>query len=273
LILVLAGLVGLPLLINGLLYGHRRLTRGAVDCGGALATPAAMAARAWVAECFALAHTAALAIVPLYSAGSEASGKGLGHVVLVTDAALPRRALRSLCHRLGAAGWSAHIAPVRFRPATAESDSEDLRHYVYSLPHRDTPLIVVGHGSGGLLARLLAARHPDSVDRIITLATPHQGTEAPLTPAGLRPGAPLFGLLEALDAAPPRVDAIAIYSGFDVRLQPTSNGYLPGGFNIEVRAIGYLSGLYSPRMFDLLLENINAAVGSSARAPDSPPTT
>jgi hypothetical protein len=84
---------------------------------------------------------------------------------------------------------------------------------------------------------------------VITLATPHQGSDAPA-----------YRWLGAGPVAPPVVvsatDVTAVYSDFDAWLVPVDNAYCPGGFNIAVGGVGHFATLRSRRVADLVVENL-----------------
>jgi hypothetical protein len=124
---------------------------------------------------------------------------------------------------------------------------------------------VVAHGAGGLVARALIRRRGRAagVHRLVTLATPHQGTAC--AQPGLRPGSPLIAHLAREDAVPALVDAIAIYSPDDTVVVPAANGYYPGAFNVEIDGIGHAAMLVSRRVAELVRENLDApAVAATA---------
>ncbi len=94
----------------------------------------------------------------------------------------------------------------------------------------DGPLDLVGHSLGGLIARwyvqeLGGARH---VRRLVTLATPHAGTEAArIAPVALAkalcPGSPVVARLGATREAARRVVHTAIVAGADRMVTPPSS--------------------------------------------------
>jgi pimeloyl-ACP methyl ester carboxylesterase len=131
---------------------------------------------------------------------------------------------------------------------------------------------VVAHSMGGLVARAcVRARGPASgIGRLITLATPHQGTVAfrrfardPMV-GQMRPGSPLLARLAADDPVPALVDCISIYSADDAVVIPAAAAYYPGALNIEVRGLGHMSLLFSRRVYDLVHENLAASPAARA---------
>jgi len=125
---------------------------------------------------------------------------------------------------------------------------------------------IVAHSMGGLVARayIRARGQASGVGRLITLGTPHQGTEIfprfrldPMV-GQMRPGSPLLARLAADDPVPRLADCISIYSADDAVVVPASRGYYPGAFNVEVRGLGHLSLLFSRRVYALVRENLAA---------------
>jgi triacylglycerol esterase/lipase EstA (alpha/beta hydrolase family) len=126
---------------------------------------------------------------------------------------------------------------------------------------------VIAHSMGGLVARAyLGVRGAESgIGRLITLGTPHQGTLAlrwlgldPMV-AQMRPGSPVLRRLAAADAVPTLAECVAIYSADDALVVPASAAYYPGAFNVELRGLGHNSMLFSPRVYELVRENLAAA--------------
>jgi pimeloyl-ACP methyl ester carboxylesterase len=123
---------------------------------------------------------------------------------------------------------------------------------------------VIAHSMGGLVARVcLRARGRESgIARLITLGTPHQGTVAfprlGLDPmlGQMRPGSALLRRLA--DDPAPAAECISIYSTDDALVVPPTAAYWPGAFNIALRGIGHMSLLFSPRVYELVRENLAA---------------
>ncbi|HYV57291.1 MAG TPA: alpha/beta fold hydrolase [Candidatus Nitrosopolaris sp.] len=141
-----------------------------------------------------------------------------------------------------------------------------------------TEVDIIAHSMGGLVARafICQAGAASGVARLITLGTPHQGTEV-LRSLGrdpmigqMRPGSPFLSQLAATDTAPETVDCTSIYSADDAIVAPPANAYYPGAHNIEVRGLGHMSLLFSRRVYELVRENLGAELPSrSASAPSA----
>ena len=116
-------------------------------------------------------------------------------------------------------------------------------------------VMVVGHSMGGMLARYYVQElgGEDTVDTVITLGSPHQGTYASYIGVGeataqLRPRSDLLTRLEET-ARPGPVRWIAYWSDLDVFVAPIGNAKLEhpalDAHNVRVRDTGHLSLLNS----------------------------
>jgi len=181
-----------------------------------------------------------------------------------------------LARRLRRDGWT-HVYSIAHRPifgdiaGSAErlgATLDEIRRACHA-----PALDVVAHSMGGLVARahVRARAGASGVARLITLGTPHQGTEIfrrlardPMV-AQMRPEADfLRGLADA--GPPPAVDCVSIYSADDAIVVPPSAAYWPGAFNIEVRGLGHHGLLFSRRVYDLVRENLAADLAPAAAA-------
>ena len=159
-----------------------------------------------------------------------------------------------LRRRLRAAGWDTATAVRRIATARTAELFAALDARIAELAP-DCELILIGHGVGGLLAHRYAQQRPlRRLRHVVTLATPHQGSDA--LPYRLLARGELTQAEPPSPAAAP--DVIAIYSDFDAWLVPVDDAYCPGGFNIAVRGIGHCAVLLSRRVADLLVENLSA---------------
>lgn len=117
-------------------------------------------------------------------------------------------------------------------------------------------LTLIAHSMGGLVARACIARHgSERIARLITLATPHAGTE--LARIGLGANAremePGSAWLQALPEKPGNVPVIALRNPYDNYCMPQENQRLAGARDIELPAVGHLAMLYDRRVADLLI--------------------
>jgi triacylglycerol lipase len=109
---------------------------------------------------------------------------------------------------------------------------------------------------GGLVCRdYLAVAGGDKVAQLITLATPHQGSQ--LATLGLGDNAremePGSGWLQRFAAVPLCVPGVSVRTSHDNFVLPQSRQRLDGMEDVELAALGHLSLLYSRRTTALLL--------------------
>jgi len=127
---------------------------------------------------------------------------------------------------------------------------------------------IVAHSMGGLVARAALCAGAAGIRRIITLGTPHQGTEVfrrlrlDAMLGQMRPGS---ACLRRVTAPGSRTEIVSIYSRDDALVVPPSSAYCPGAFNIEVRGLGHMSLLFSRRIYELVRENLAAEAEPARR--------
>lgn len=119
-----------------------------------------------------------------------------------------------------------------------------------------TQLVLIGHSMGGLVCRdYLALAGGAKVAQLITLATPHQGSQ--LAAMGLGDNAremePGSGWLQRFAAVPLCVPGISVRTSHDNFVLPQSRQRMEGMEDIEISALGHLSLIYSRRTTALLL--------------------
>ncbi|MDJ0943291.1 MAG: alpha/beta fold hydrolase [Kiloniellales bacterium] len=121
---------------------------------------------------------------------------------------------------------------------------------------------LVGHSMGGLVARAYLRRHGDGrVAKLITLGTPHHGTE--LARIGLGRNArqmePESAWLRKLaETEPLPVPALSVWSVRDNYVMPQDSSRLAGAREIALPSLGHLSMLFSPKVLEILLEETAA---------------
>ncbi len=122
---------------------------------------------------------------------------------------------------------------------------------------------IVSHSLGGILARyvLQLMQQDGAVRRLITLGTPHQGTEVSryslLT--HLRELAPGSRTIEDLRNAPPLVktQAISVSGNLDMLLWPRDTGHWPGVRNIRLKGVGHAGLLFSKRVLQIIQSHLS----------------
>ena len=120
-------------------------------------------------------------------------------------------------------------------------------------------LTLVGHSMGGLVARAYLAVHgARRVTQLVTIATPHAGTEPARTGLGtnarqMEVGSPW---LKALWQSLPALPVATLRNAHDNFVMPQDSQRLPGAEDVELPALGHLAVLFSPRACDALRERL-----------------
>jgi pimeloyl-ACP methyl ester carboxylesterase len=119
---------------------------------------------------------------------------------------------------------------------------------------RGTPVVVVAHSMGGIVARFAAAHEPAlPLDRIVTFCTPHKGTR--MAVFGLDPSAVELRVGSAVLAALPeraRVPVASIWAGIDNIVVPSDSAAF-GARATELPDAGHMTPLFEARAFRALL--------------------
>ena len=111
-------------------------------------------------------------------------------------------------------------------------------------------VVLVAHSMGGLVCRSFLARHgSDRVERLITIASPHSGSELARIGIGknareMEPGS--LWLKDLTQAGLP-VPAVAIRTPHDNFVMPQDNQRLPGATDVALEGIGHLAVLFTRR--------------------------
>jgi triacylglycerol esterase/lipase EstA (alpha/beta hydrolase family) len=120
-------------------------------------------------------------------------------------------------------------------------------------------VILVCHSMGGLATReYLRTRGEARIARLITIASPHHGTDLAAMGMGLNArqmarGSEFLRRLEAAEAAnPPSVPTTSIYTPHDNLVAPQDTSRLPWARNVTVPGVGHVSIIASPRTFALV---------------------
>ncbi|MGB9356461.1 MAG: alpha/beta fold hydrolase [Azonexus sp.] len=111
-------------------------------------------------------------------------------------------------------------------------------------------VVLVAHSMGGLVCRSYLARHgSDRVERLITLASPHSGSELARIGIGqnAREMEPGSRWLKDLESSVTPVRAISIRTPHDNYVMPQDNQRLPGALDVALDGIGHLALLFSRR--------------------------
>ncbi len=114
---------------------------------------------------------------------------------------------------------------------------------------------LLGHSMGGLVCRSYLARHGIArVDRLITLATPHAGSESARIVPGrnAREMEPDSLWLRDMAQERVRIPAICLRNPYDNYVMPQDNQRLPGARDVELPPVGHLAMLYDRRVADIV---------------------
>jgi len=127
-------------------------------------------------------------------------------------------------------------------------------------------IVIIAHSMGGLAARAYLARGvgAERVARLVTIASPHHGTEIARLGLGRNVrqmycgNAWLAKLAEEETRRRSAVPVTCIYSDNDDLVFPTTSCRLSHANNIALRGIGHVSLLHSAHVADLLAQEIMA---------------
>ncbi len=115
-------------------------------------------------------------------------------VVLLHGLGRTPRSMAGLARRLAAAGHRVENPGYPSRRLGIAACAAHLRPALSAIRHRaGSPLVLVGHSMGGLVARHLAAADPGLAAGLVTLGTPHRGSEAADRVSDFRLGRAVFG--------------------------------------------------------------------------------
>jgi triacylglycerol lipase len=111
-------------------------------------------------------------------------------------------------------------------------------------------VVLVAHSMGGLVCRSYLSRFGAArVERLVTIASPHAGSELARLGIGAnaREMEPESRWLAELAAEPLRVPAVSLRTPHDNYVMPQDNQRLPGARDVELDGIGHLAVLYAER--------------------------
>ncbi len=180
-------------------------------------------------------------------------------VILVHGYGCSRGVWWFLRRRLEAAGYN--VASISLVPPYASVDDlmpqlhDRIESVIAATGMQQVTLIA--HSMGGLVSRAYLSRHGAArVERLITLASPHQGSELARIGVGrnareMEPGSPWLRDLAALPVGVPFVSVRTTHDNF---VMPQDNQRLPEARDVELAGIGHLAMLFSGRTAALLTE-------------------
>jgi len=218
-----------------------------------------MAERPWlpaaarILEAKALVRQATLMVRGPFRRESHLVGKRV--VVFLHGFMANGEVLRPLaCEVQSATGLPTGLFSSPLRVTDFHSIVDRFEDYMATHVSPDATVSLVGHSLGGLVARWYTQERGGEarVDRIVTLATPHRGTDrARWAPAGLRDAlrqdGPVLGRLNSRTAD---LRSFAVVAGEDrLVVPPTSAGGMPGAEVITVPGVGHNEIIYHPRVY------------------------
>lgn len=115
---------------------------------------------------------------------------------------------------------------------------------------------LVAHSMGGLVCRSYLARHGDEqVARLVTLATPHHGTELARLGIGrnAREMEPDSLWLRDMAGEAVKVPTVSLRNPYDNYVMPQDNQRLPGAKDVELPATGHIAMLYNREIANIVL--------------------
>lgn len=180
-----------------------------------------------------------------------------------------RGCFRRLAQRLEDAGLGAVHAPNlrSFGGADIEAYEEGLHAVVERIAEGSGQrVILVGHSMGGLGARAYLARRGSArVARLVTIASPHQGTVLARLGEGanarqMQRGSTFLRELAKREAAsPPPIPALSIYTPHDNLVMPQDSSRLPWARALAIPGVGHLGILECEALWRALAAEIEAA--------------
>jgi pimeloyl-ACP methyl ester carboxylesterase len=199
------------------------------------------------------------------------SMRGRTPVVLVHGYLSNRAYWAPLVRRLAASGVERIYVPsYRAVFSTIERGVDELHEEIERIAAGGTHRVVlVCHSMGGLIARRYIQEHGERrVARLVTIASPHHGTELARLGIGaharqMEPGSAFFAALDAHEAAlPPTMPALSIYSVHDNLVAPQDTSRLPWARNVAVAGVGHLGLLDHEPVFTRVLEELREAAAA-----------
>ena len=188
-------------------------------------------------------------------------------IVLVHGYFANRGYFHPLVRHLEAAGLGPVFVPnLRSWHATVERFEEELGECLERI-HAGCGkrAVVIAHSMGGLGLRAHLARHGSGhVARIITIASPHHGTELAYFGIGanarqMQPGSAFLAWLEGRERdSPPAIPALSLYSTHDNMIAPQESSRLPWARNVAFKGRGHLEMAYAPEVVEALLAELRA---------------
>ena len=124
-------------------------------------------------------------------------------------------------------------------------------------------VVLLGHSMGGIVARAYLQRFGDRgrVGKVITLATPHHGSELARLAVGadgrqLRRGNPWLARLNESESVASRVPLVSLFTWQDNFVAPQHSSMLANATNVGLQGMGHFSLLFSREVAQRVHEEI-----------------
>lgn len=200
------------------------------------------------------------------------SGGGRMAVLVVHGYFSNRGILRGVVRHLAAQG-TVPVHTFNFRGIFAPIDelASQLASKIDELtgPDGTRRVVLVAHSMGGLVSRAYLARHGASrVARLVTLASPHNGTRLARLGLGanarqMREGSEFLESLRRHEgAAGPGCPVTSIWSVHDNLVSPQDTSRLPYATNVALPGVGHVAILLDPRVHERVAEEVSAALAA-----------
>jgi triacylglycerol lipase len=228
--------------------------------GGAL--PAAMVAAEWA---LSIAVNAARPLGLLGLPVGWAPRRGPRPIVLIHGYAMSRAGFLLLARRLHRAGLGPIYGFEYWTLGTVADAARQLGAYVEAVAeaHAADKVDVIGHSMGGVVARYYATLGGGAarIARLVTLGSPHRGTETSLFGLGrptkeLLPDSPLVARLERA-GLPDGVAMTVIWSRADSLVWCERQAHCRGAEEIVYDDLGHIALLASRRVARQIIERLS----------------
>ncbi len=162
--------------------------------------------------------------------------------------------------RLVRDGFTVRVFEPVDKMSSIDNQARRLGEFIDTTINGDPTLTLIGHSMGGLVCRQYVAKYSyglPTVNRLITLGTPHRGTK--LWSAGigavvrdLRPGSPFLVQLEEFSVGQYPPQRLSIASDFDELVIPNEHADYPDAEHRRVHLVGHFRLVLSARVYELI---------------------
>jgi triacylglycerol lipase len=128
--------------------------------------------------------------------------------------------------------------------------------------------VLIGHSMGGVLSRMLALRFPDLIEAVVSIGTPHEGTElarmvSTINAGPARPDSAWLSVFNKIAQLNPSIHQLNLWSDADNIVYPQRSASLAGlaGLDHQVSGIGHLQLASNPEVLTQIVAFLNAHYG------------